>query len=82
MTAFFDENGLLNLDEDVQKIDSFKTIMEDGVVTDAELKEQAERVTALLHKVEDNCSPKQLAIIKELLAEMNVLFTVYHRKRF
>ena len=32
--VFFDKNGVLNLDEAVMDIDSFKTIMADGIVTD------------------------------------------------
>ena len=78
MNTFFDENGMLNLDESVMQMDSFKKIMEDGIVTDAEIVGQAQHVTALLHKVEDICSPEQSALFKEVLSEMSVLYTVYH----
>ena len=78
MNTFFDENGMLNLDESVMQMDSFKKIMEDGIVTDAEIVGQAQYVTALLHKVEDICSPEQSALFKDVLAEMSVLYTVYH----
>ena len=78
MNTFFDENGMLDLDESVMQMDSFKKIMEDGMVTDAEMVRQAQHVTALLHKVEDMCSPEQSALVKEVLAEMSVLYTVYH----
>ena len=75
---FFDENGVLNLDEAVMHIDSFKTIMEDGRVTDAELKQQSERVINLLHDMEKKYSHEQLTEIKQLLAETAVLYAVYN----
>lgn len=78
MNVFFDNNGILNLDEAVLQMDSFKKIMEDGIVTDNELVEQANQVTALLHKVEEIMNEEQAALVKEVLAEMSVLFTVYH----
>lgn len=80
MDTFFDKNGFLNLDDAVQDVASFKKIMADGIVTDVELAEQADCVSSLLHQVEAQCSPQQLSLIKELLVEMNVLFTVYHYK--
>lgn len=78
MNSFFDENGLLNLDEAVLKQASFQKIMADGVVTDLELFQQGERVTALMRRLESECSPGQVELIKELIAEMSVLYTVYH----
>ncbi len=78
MKFLFDENGFLNLDEAVMGMPSFKKIMEDGIVTDGELAEQANRVSTLLHKIEDVCSEEQAVLVKDLLAEMSVLFTAYH----
>lgn len=80
MNVFFNENGLLNLDEAVMKMPTFRKIMEDGIVTDSELSEQAEVVSLLLHKVEDTFSASQAALVKGLLAEMGVLFAVYNYK--
>lgn len=80
MNTFFDENGILNLDDAVMQMPSFKKIMEDGIVTDVELADQAAHVTALLHKVEDSCTQEQTAMIKDLLAEMSVLFAAYNYK--
>ena len=37
---FFDENGILNIDEIVADNASFKNIMEDGIVTEEEIKSQ------------------------------------------
>lgn len=80
MNSFFDENGILNLDEAVMEMTSFKKIMADGMVTDSELAEQVKLVNDLLHEVEDACSSEQLTLIKDLLAEMGVLYAVYHFK--
>ena len=80
MSTFFDENGILNLDETVMEMTSFKNIMADGIVTDSELAEQVQLVNDQLHEVEHACTPSQLVLIKDLLAEMGVLYAVYHFK--
>ena len=76
--VFFDKNGVLNLDEAVMDIDSFKTIMADGIVTDEELKAQSDRVIGILHDMEKRYSPEQLNEIKQLLAETAVLYARYN----
>ena len=76
--VFFDKNGVLNLDEAVMDIDSFKTIMADGIVTDEELKAQSDRVIGILHDMEKRYSPEQLKEIKQLLAETAVLYAIYN----
>lgn len=76
--VFFDKNGVLNLDEAVMDIDSFKTIMADGIVTDEELKAQSDRVIGILHDMEKKYSPEQLKEIKQLLAETAVLYAIYN----
>lgn len=76
--VFFDKNGVLNLDEAVMDIDSFRTIMADGIVTDEELKAQSDRVIGILHDMEKRYSPEQLKEIKQLLAETSVLYAIYN----
>lgn len=76
--VFFDKNGVLNLDEAVMDIDSFKTIMADGIVTDEELKAQSDRVIGILYDMEKRYSPEQLKEIKQLLAETSVLYAIYN----
>lgn len=75
---FFNEEGILNIDEMVVNNASFKTIMDDGVVTEEEIKAQSDKVIAMLHDMEMKYSEEQLAEIKSLLAETNVLYTVYN----
>ncbi len=75
---FFDENGILNIDETVVNNESFRKIMEDSVVTEEEVKGQSEKVIALLHKMEETCTEEQLLEIRSLLTEWSVLYAVYN----
>jgi len=59
-TSLFDEYGNLNIEEMIINQPSFLKIMEDGIVTDDELKEQSERVTSLLHTIEKSFSQEQI----------------------
>lgn len=76
MNTFFDETGTLNIDELILQQPSFKKIMEDGVVTEEEITGQKKRVIALLKKLEQNSTPEQIDLVRELLAEISVLVAV------
>lgn len=75
---FFNEDGILNIDEMVVNNTSFKNIMEDGIVTEEEIKAQSDKVVAMLHDMEAKFSEEQLAEIKDLLVESSVLYAVYN----
>ena len=75
---FFNEEGILNIDEMVASNASFKTIMEDGVITEEEIKTQSDKVIAMLHDMEAKYSDEQLAEIKNLLVESSVLYAIYN----
>ena len=75
---FFNEKGILNIDEMVSNNASFKNIMADGIVTEEEVKAQSDKVIAMLHDMEAKYSQEQLAEIKSLLAETSVLYAVYN----
>ena len=75
---FFNEKGILNIDEIVANNASFKNIMEGGIVTEEEVKAQSDKVIAMLHDMEAKYSQEQLAEIKSLLAETSVLYAVYN----
>lgn len=75
---FFNEEGILNIDEMIVNNASFKNIMKDGIVTEEEIKTQAEKLVALLHDMEAKYSEEQLAEIKNLLVESSVLYAVYN----
>ncbi len=64
---------LQRLDELVQKSASFQKIMEDGVVDDVEVEEQARLVDAMLSDLERTLSPADFARVTEFMAELSVL---------
>ena len=75
---FFNEDGILNIDEMIVNNASFKTIMEDGVITDEEIKAQSEKVVAMLHDMEAKYTEEQLAEIRNLFVESSVLYALYN----
>lgn len=76
---FFNEKGILKLDEMVANQPSFKKIMEDGIITEQELSDQSDKVVALLHQLEKELTPTQQEIVKDLLIEVNVMNAVFHQ---
>lgn len=75
---FFNQNGILNIDEAILNKESFKKIMEDDIVSEEEIKEQSEKVIGLFKDIENKFSEEQLRDIKDLLAETSVLYAVYN----
>lgn len=75
---FFNEEGILNIDEMVESNASFKNIMEDGIITEDEIKTQSDKVVAMLRDMEAKYSEEQLADIRSLLVESSVLYAVYN----
>jgi hypothetical protein len=73
---FDQETGTLLLDEYVLEQDSYRRIVEDETITDAELVEQTQRVTSLLQQLEGALSPEAKAIATEALSELAVLSTL------
>lgn len=66
-------NVIEKLDELVQKSASFQKIMEDGIVEDCEVEEQAKRVETLLAELERTLSPEDFERVTEFMAELSVL---------
>ena len=64
------------LDELVQKSASFQKIMEDGVVEDCEVEEQARRVEAMLAELERTLPPEDFGRVTSFMAELSVLQVV------
>lgn len=75
---FFDQNGILDIDELVANNPSFKKMMEDDVITEDELRTQSEKVLKMLHDMEGAYTTEQLQEIKALLSEASVLYAVYN----
>ena len=70
---FDQETSTLLLDEYVVEMDSYRRIVEDETITDAELVEQTQRVASLLRRLEETLSPEAKAIATEALSELAVL---------
>ncbi|HYZ04182.1 MAG TPA: hypothetical protein VE568_04510 [Rubrobacter sp.] len=73
---FDQETGTLMLDEYVVEMESYRRIVEDETITDAELVEQTRRVTSLLQQLELALSPEAKAVATEALGELAVLNTL------
>lgn len=73
----FNEQGYIDIDEMLAQEPSFRKIMEDGVVTADELREQTDTVINLLHEVENKFTDEQQQLVKRLFAETNVLSAIY-----
>lgn len=78
MNTLFDENGILNISDIVVNHPSYKSIMEDGIVTDDELKTQANTTVASLRRLQEICSEEQQLAVVDAISEMAVLFAAYH----
>jgi hypothetical protein len=72
---FDPQTGALLLDDYVSQ-QSYRKVMEDGVVTDAEIAEQGERVLSLLRKLEGMLSPEARAVATDALCELAVLYAL------
>jgi flagellin-specific chaperone FliS len=70
---FDQETGTLLIDEYVVEMDSYRRIVEDETITDAELVEQTQRVTSLLRQLEETLSAEAKALATEALSELAVL---------
>ena len=75
---FFNQQGIIDIDELVSQEPSFQNIMADGIVTEDELYNQSERVIALLREAEQRFDDSDQQFIKKLFAETSVLSEVYH----
>ncbi len=70
---FDQDTGTLLLDEYVLEMDSYRRIVEDEAITDAELVEQTQRVASLLQRLEEELSPEAKSLATEALCELAVL---------
>ncbi len=77
MRKLFDEkNGLLLLDEIVYEKDSFKSIVQDGIISDSEIMRQAEDVINLLKRIDNELSEPQKELVVDAICELAVLYQV------
>lgn len=69
---------ILDLESIMMNNTSLRKILEDGIVTEEEIKEQSEKVTTIAAKLEQECTEEQLKMIQSLIAEMNALYVAYN----
>ena len=69
---------ILDLESIMMNNSSLMKILEDGIVTEEEIKEQSEKVTTIAAKLEQECNEEQLKMIQSLIAEMNALYVAYN----
>ena len=73
MNTFFEGEGILNIDDLIMNQHSFMKIIEDGIVTEDELREQSCTVINSLKDFERTASDEQIEKVRKLLAENCVL---------
>lgn len=78
MNTFFEEEGILNIDDLILEQPSFQKIIEDGIVTEEELQAQSQLVISTLKNFEMTATSEQIDLVRELLAEISVLVAVRH----
>ena len=69
---------ILDLEPIMMNNASLMKILEDGIVTEEEIKEQSAKVTTLAENLKQICSEEQLKMIQSLIAEMNTLYVAYN----
>jgi len=73
-----DKIDILDLEPIMMNNASLMKILEDGIVTEKEIKEQSAKVIAIAEGLKKICSEEQLKMIQSLIAEMNTLYVAYN----
>ncbi len=73
---FDEKSGLLLLDEIICEKDSFKSIVQDGIVSDNEIMRQAEDVITLLKRIDSELNEAQKELVVDAISELAVLYQV------
>ena len=71
-------NLLDSLAETVEKSDSFRRIMADGIVEDAEIEQQGKLVEDLIAKLEKQLSADDFALVSQLISELSVFHVIFN----
>lgn len=70
---WFDDSGMLLLDDYVMQSASYQRVNDDHQVEDEEIAAQAQRVAELLKQLEGLLSPEAKAVATDALSELAVL---------
>lgn len=75
--SLFDEKtGICNIDEHIIERESFKKIMEDGIISEEEVKQQSELVISLLKKLDKKLDEVEKEMVLDVICEMSILYTL------
>lgn len=75
--SLFDaKTGVFNLDEHIVLRETFKRIMNDGVVTSEEVKQQGELVVALLKQLDNILDEKEKSLVVDAICEICILYSL------
>ena len=80
MKLFDAETSYLLLDDVVENKDSFKKIMEDGIITDEEMEDQVNRVIDRLKTMEEILSDNEKTLVLDAISELAVLYEMNARR--
>lgn len=69
---------IMDLESIMMNNASLMKILEDGIVTEEEIKEQSSKVITIAEELKKICSEEQLEMIQSLIAEMNTLYVAYN----
>lgn len=64
------------LSESVEKSESFRRIMSDGIVEDSEIEAQGKLVENLISKIENQLSESDFELVSDLISELSVLYVI------
>lgn len=73
---FFNEDGTLNFRELLADTPSFRTIMEDGMISQDEVDAQFEKVNSLLRSMEARYDAAVMKDVMTVMAESCVLYAI------
>lgn len=76
MCKIIDEKGNLNIEDLLLNNLSFQKIIEDGVVTEEEKVAQFKKVISIIKKIEEECSEREIELVRMLLAEFSALLFI------
>jgi UTP-glucose-1-phosphate uridylyltransferase len=63
---------LEKLSESVEKSESFRQIMNDGIVEESEIEAQGKLVESLIEKLENQLSESDFKLVSDLISELSV----------
>jgi hypothetical protein len=77
---FDPDTGILLLDEYVAEMPSFRSIVEDKLITNEEITTHAQRTVSLFRQLEEALTPETHALATDALCELAVLYALERKQ--